>query len=162
MTPFDSAIFALSGLLLFTSCSKKEEPAAASKDGLKDAMKGVAQAEEGFKRMRERSESLQQKIDEQGKLLDATIGKHVSLFTNRVVADEKAISALPDEKQEALRSKLADLKQQVATMEAAFREYRDAATGKLEESKRKLGESADKANAALAQLEADIRSASAP
>ncbi|MEA3208545.1 MAG: hypothetical protein QOE70_1602 [Chthoniobacter sp.] len=146
-------------LLVLANCTKKPEPEKVSKDGLTQALKGVEQAEEGFKGMRQRSESLQQRIDEQTKLLDATIAKHVSLLADRADAGDKMISGLPAEKQTPLRPKVTDLKQQVSGVEAMLREYRDAPSGKLEEPRRKIREGVEKLNAAFAQLETEIRQA---
>jgi chromosome segregation ATPase len=154
-----NAVFGFVALLALANCTKKQEPEKVSKNGLTQAMKGVEQAEEGFKAMRERSESLQQKIDEQTKLLDATIVKHVSLLADRADADDKMISGLSAEKQTPLRPKVTDLKQQVSGVEAMLREYRDAPSGKLEEPRRKIREAIEKLNAAFTQLEAEIRQA---
>jgi len=142
---------------LFPSCTKKQDPEKESKIGLEQAMKGVEQAEEGFKRMREKGGALQHKIDEQTKLLDATIAKHVGVLGERVSAGEKMLSNLPFEKQTALRPMLPDLKQQVASVEAALREYGGAASSAEEEAKRKLQAALEKLNATTAQFEAQMR-----
>jgi DNA repair exonuclease SbcCD ATPase subunit len=156
-----TAVFGIVAPLALANCTKKQEPEKVSKDGLTQALKGVEQAEEGFKGMRERSEALQQKVDEQTKLLDATIVKHVSLLADRADAEDKLLSGLSAEKQTPIRPKVTDLKQQVAGVEAMLREYRDVPSGKLEESKRKIREAIEKLNAAFAQLEAEIRQAAA-
>jgi hypothetical protein len=147
--------------LLLTNCTKKQEPEKESKIGLEQAMKGVEQAEEGFKGMREKGEALQQKIDEQTKLLDATIAKHISILTGRVEAEERLNAQLSAEKQSVLLPLLADLKQQVSGVEAAFREYRDAAPAKVEESKDKLQKTLERSNAAFANVDAKLREAEA-
>lgn len=149
-----SAAFAA---LCLAACTKEAEPAKESKEGLEQAMKGVEQAEEGFKRMRERGEALQQKVDEQTKLLDSTIAKHLSVLTNRVGTTEAAIARVSAEKQPALAPMLAEAKQQLKNVEDTFREHREAPTEKAEESSRKLNELLEKLNAACAQLEAKVR-----
>jgi hypothetical protein len=144
-------------LLIFSNCTKEQEPEKESKIGLEQAMKGVEQAEVGFKRMREKGEGLQQKIDEQTKLLDATIAKHLSILASRAEAEEKLISALPAERQAILLPVLAELKQQVPGVGFAFREYRDASPEKEEESKRKLQNTLEKWNTAFAELDVKAR-----
>jgi hypothetical protein len=145
-------------------CSREPEPAKESKEGLEKALKGVEQAEEGFKRMRERSETLVQKVeeqtrkvDEQTKLLDGTIAKHIGILTGRFSALEKSILVMSAERQTAFNPALADLKQQLSGIEAAFREYRDAPEGKVNESASKLQQLLEKWNEACAQLEAKVR-----
>jgi predicted nucleic acid-binding Zn-ribbon protein len=149
-------IVGIVALLLLTNCTKKQEPEKESKIGLEQAMKGVEQAEEGFKGMREKGETLQQKIDEQTKFLDATIAKHTSILTNRVAAEEKLIAGLPAAKQSVLLPLLADLKQQVSGVEVVFREYRQAPSAKVEESKDKLQKALEKLNSAFAQFDAKV------
>jgi len=122
-------------------------------------MKGVEQAEEGFKGMREKAEGLQRKIDEQTKLLDATMAKHVSLLKGRVEAEEKVVASLPVERQTILLPLLGDLKQQVSGVEAGFREYRDAPVSKEEEFREKVQKALEKLNADFAQLDAKRRDA---
>ena len=151
------AAIALLLSLYLMGCSKEAEPAKESKEGLEQALKGVEQAEEGFKRMRERGDTLAQKVDEQTKLLDSTVAKHLGILTGRVNSLEKLVLALPAEKQAAFGPGLAELKQQVHGVEAAFREYRDAPEGKVDESADKLQQLLEKWNAACAQLEAQVR-----
>jgi predicted nucleic acid-binding Zn-ribbon protein len=119
-------------------------------------MKGVEQAEDGFKRMRDKGEALQQKIDEQTKLLDSTIAKHVTILTSRADAEGKLIAALPAEQQTALLPLLTDLKQQVSGVEAALQDYRSAPSAKVDESKAKLQAALEKLNTAFAQLGAKL------
>jgi hypothetical protein len=152
---------AIAALLTLSSCTKNPEPEKESKIGLEQAMKGVEQAEERFKRMRENGEVLQQKIDEQTKLLDSTIAKHLGLLASRVDAEEKSVLGFPAEKQTALLPLVADRKQQITVAEAAFRDYRDAPPRKVEELKAKLQSFLEKLNSTFAQLAVKAREAEA-
>jgi hypothetical protein len=151
---FVTAVFAA---ICLAACTKEAEPAKESKEGLEQAMKGVEQAEEGFKRMRERGEVLQQKVDEQTKILDSTIAKHRSVLTTRLSTIEASATRLSAERQTALAPLLAEAKQHLKSVEDNFAEHRAAPPDKTEESSRKLKDYLEKLDAACAQLEGKVR-----